>query len=118
MLVACDIHPLNNTRVLKYLAREFATPDVERERWVRHWISEGFDALQDLLDSNPSTGTYCEGDTPSMADLCLVPQAYNARRFGLDVARWPTIARIEAACLALPAFDAARPEVQPDAPRA
>lgn len=117
MLVACDIHPLNNTRVLKYLAREFATPEVERERWVRHWISEGFDALQDLLDSNPSTGTYCEGDTPSMADLCLVPQAYNARRFGLDVARWPTIARIEAACLALPAFDAARPEVQPDAPR-
>jgi maleylacetoacetate isomerase len=118
LLVACDIHPLNNTRVLKYLAREFATPDVERDRWIRHWISEGFDALQDLLDSNPSTGTYCEGDTPSMADLCLVPQAYNARRFGLDVARWPTIARIEAACLALPAFDAARPEIQPDAPRA
>lgn len=118
MLVACDIHPLNNTRVLKYLAREFATPEVERERWIRHWIGEGFDALQELLDSNPSTGTYCEGDTPSMADLCLVPQAYNARRYGIDVARWPTIARIEAACLALPAFDAARPEVQPDAPRA
>ncbi len=117
MLVACDIHPLNNMRVLKYLAREFAMPEVERDRWIRHWISEGFDALQELLDSNPSTGTYCEGDTPSLADLCLVPQAYNARRFGLDVAKWPTIARIEAACLALPAFDAARPEVQPDAPR-
>lgn len=115
-LVACDIHPLNNLRVLQYLEREWNAPQPERDEWVRHWIGLGFDALEASLNDHPATGAFCEGDLPTIADCCLVPQAYNARRFGLDLGRWPTIARIEQACLALPAFDAARPERQPDCP--
>lgn len=115
-LVACDIHPLNNLRVLQYLEREWHAPQPEREEWVRHWIREGFAALETLLADDPSTGTFCEGDLPGIADCCLVPQVYNARRFDIDLSPFPTIVRIDAACLALPAFDAARPELQPDAP--
>lgn len=117
-LVACDIHPLNNTRVLQYLEREFNTPQVERERWIRHWIATGFTALEEMLDGNPSTGDFCEGDTPSIADICLVPQVYNAQRFALDLAPYRTIRRVYENCQALPAFEAARPERQPDAPAA
>lgn len=115
-LVACDIHPLNNLRVLQYFEREWHVPQPERDVWVRHWIAEGFAALESLLANDPATGEFCEGDSPTIADCCLVPQAYNARRFSLDMAPYPTIRRIEAACLELPAFDAARPERQPDAP--
>ncbi|TZF86616.1 maleylacetoacetate isomerase [Cognatilysobacter lacus] len=115
-IVACDIHPLNNLRVLQFFENEWNAPAPEREQWVRHWITLGFDALEASLDDNPATGEFCEGDVPTLADCCLVPQAYNARRFGVDTARWPTIARIDKACLALPAFDAARPERQPDCP--
>lgn len=115
-LIACDIHPLNNLRVLQYLEREWHAPQPEREEWVRHWIREGFAALETLLADDPSTGTFCEGDLPGIADCCLVPQVYNARRFNIDLGPFPTIVRIDAACLALPAFDAARPELQPDAP--
>jgi maleylacetoacetate isomerase len=116
LLVACDIHPLNNLRVLQYLEREWNAPLPERDEWVRHWIREGFDALEALLSDDPSTGAFCEGDAPTMADCCLVPQVYNARRFDVDLTPYPAIRRIEAACLALPAFDDARPERQPDAP--
>ncbi len=115
-LVACDIHPLNNLRVMQFLERDFGTPQVERDRWTRHWIEDGFRAFEELLAGNSSTGLFCDGDTPTLADACLVPQVYNARRFGVDMAAFPTIARIEGECLALPAFDAARPENQPDAP--
>jgi maleylacetoacetate isomerase len=115
-LVACDIHPLNNTRVLQYLEREFNTPQVERERWTRHWIAAGFAALEEMLHDNPSTGDFCEGDTPSIADICLVPQVYNAQRFALDLSPYPTVRRVHERCVALPEFDAARPEKQPDAP--
>jgi maleylacetoacetate isomerase len=118
LLVACDIHPLNNLRVLQYFEREWNVPQPERETWVRHWIADGFAAAEALLAEHPSTGDFCEGETPTLADCCLVPQIYNARRFGVDMAAYPTLARIEAACLALPAFDAARPEHQPDAPAA
>jgi maleylacetoacetate isomerase len=114
-IVCSDIHPLNNLRVTKFLDREFSTPQVERERWTRHWIVEGFGALEILLAKSPSTGLYCDGDTPTLADLCLVPQIYNARRFGVDMTEFPTIARIDQECLSLSAFDAARPENQPDA---
>jgi maleylacetoacetate isomerase len=117
LAVACDIHPLNNTRVLQWLESEFNTPQVERERWVRHWIETGLEALEELLAANPSTGAYCEGDTPSIADICLVPQCYNAQRFMVDLTRYPTVKRIYEQCLTLPAFDRARPENQPDAPR-
>lgn len=117
-LIACDIHPLANLRVLQYLEKEFNTPQVERERWIRHWITEGFQALEKLLSSNPSTGDCCEGDNPSIADLCLVPQVYNAQRYSVDMAAFPTIRRVNEHCLTLRAFDAARPEKQPDAPAA
>lgn len=116
MMVACDIHPLNNLRVLQYLEREWHAPQPERDEWVRHWIREGFDAFEALLADDPATGMFCEGDQPTIADCCLVPQVYNARRFGVDLTPYPTIRRIEEACLALPAFDAARPERQADAP--
>jgi maleylacetoacetate isomerase len=115
-LIACDIHPINNLRVLQYLEREFNTPQVERERWVRHWIDSGFAALEELLTTNPSTGAFCEGDTPSIADICLVPQVYNAQRFVVDLGGFPTVKRIYEHCLTLSAFDTARPEKQPDAP--
>ena len=118
LLVACDVHPLNNLRVLQYFEREWNVPQPERDAWVKHWITDGFAAAEALLAEHPSTGDFCEGETPTLADCCLVPQIYNARRFGVDMAAYPTLARIEAACLALPAFDAARPENQPDAPTA
>ena len=114
--IACDIHPLNNLRVMQFLERDFSSPAVERERWSRHWITEGFRALQALLGDNSSMGLYCEGDSPTLADICLVPQVYNARRIGVDLAAYPDIVRIEQQCLALPAVEAARPENQPDAP--
>ncbi len=114
--VACEIHPLNNLRVLQHLEGEMGVSQEGRDAWVRHWVEEGFEAIEAMLVDHPSTGRFCEGDTPGLADCCLVPQVYNARRFKVDMAPFPTIARIEAACLALPAFDAARPERQPDAP--
>lgn len=117
-IVACDIHPLGNLRVLQYLEREFNTPQVERERWTQHWIREGFIAFESLLAENPSTGVFCEGDEPTMADICLVPQVYNARRWSVDMAAFPTIARIDAECAGLSAFENARPENQLDAPKA
>lgn len=116
-LVACDIHPLNNLRVLQFFEHDWGVPRVERDVWVRHWIVEGFDAFEALLQGHPSTGAFCDGQIPTLADCCLIPQVYNARRFGIDMAAYPTIASIEKACLALPAFDAARPERQPDCPQ-
>lgn len=115
-VIACDIHPLNNLRVLQFFEHTWNVPQAEREAWVRHWIQVGFEALETTLCDNPSTGTYCDGEVPTMADCCLVPQIYNAERFGVDMARYRTLRRINEACLALEAFDAARPENQPDAP--
>ncbi len=115
-VVACDIHPLNNLRVLQYLENDWGVPQPERDVWIKHWIVGGFDAFEALLQHHPSTGAFCDGHLPTIADACLVPQVYNARRFGVDMSRYPTIERIEGECLALPAFDAARPERQPDAP--
>ncbi|MFI4969609.1 MAG: maleylacetoacetate isomerase [Lysobacterales bacterium] len=115
LLVACDIHPLNNLRVMQYLEREHALDQSARERWTRHWIEVGFRALEAMLGADSATGAYCHGDAPTLADACLVPQVYNANRCGIDLAPYPTIRRINAQCLALPAFDAARPERQPDA---
>jgi maleylacetoacetate isomerase len=115
-VVACDIHPLNNLRVLQYFENEWNVPQPERDTWARHWMEVGLSAFEELLADNPATSQFCDGDAPTIADCCLIPQLYNARRFGVDPANYPTLARIEAACLALPAFDAARPERQPDAP--
>ncbi len=117
-MIACDIHPLCNLRVLQYLEREFGVADVERERWCRHWIEEGFAAIEAMLVDNPSTGSFCEGDEPGLADLCLVPQVYNATRWRVDLARYPTIVKIYEVCMEEDAFIRARPENQADAPEA
>ena len=115
MVIACDIHPLNNTRVMRYLERELGADENARHRGMRHGMSEGFRGFEELIARHPSTGTFCEGDTPTLADICLVPQVYNARRFGVDVGEYPTIEAIVAACNELDAFERARPENQPDA---
>lgn len=117
-MIACDIHPLGNLRVLQYLESQFGADQAQRDEWSRHWVRAGFEALEKVLEDNPSTGAYCEGDVPTLADCCLVPQAYNAVRVGVDLAEFPLIKRINDTCLALPAFDNARPEKQPDAPAA
>ena len=115
-MVACDIHPLGNLRVQQYLEQELGATQAQREGWTRHWIGKGFEAIERVLADSPATGEFCEGDRPTIADCCLVPQVYNARRFNLDMAVFPTISRIDAACQVLEAFQAARPERQPDAP--
>jgi maleylpyruvate isomerase len=112
--IACDIHPLNNTRVLKYLAETLRLPEGQRDEWYRHWVSLGFDAIEVQLTARAS-GRFCFGDTPTIADVCLVPQVANARRLNMALDAWPRIRAIEAACLALPEFDRARPENNPDA---
>ena len=114
MMVACDIHPLNNLRVLKYLKGELGHSQEEVDAWYAHWIIEGLGPLEAM--AAPKAGKFLCGDAPTAADVCLVPQLYNARRFSLDLSPYPTVVRIEAACLALPEFADARPEAQPDAP--
>lgn len=115
LLVACDVHPLNNLRVLQFFDQEWHVPQSERDDWILHWMRTGLSALETALAGSAQTGRFCHGDAPGLADCCLVPQLYNARRFNLDLDAFPTLRRIEAACLALPAFDGARPENQPDA---
>lgn len=115
-VIACDIHPLGNLRVLQYLERECHVPQDGRDAWSRHWIERGFTALEAMLAGGGARSRYCCGDTPGLADACLVPQAYNARRWGLDMQAWPTLAAIDAACRELDAFRRAAPEVQHDAP--
>ena len=111
--VACEIHPLNNLRVLQYLENRLGLEERDVNAWYRHWIAEGLTSLERRLAA--TAGTYCFGDTVTLADLCLVPQVYNARRYSCDLMPFPTIVRIDAACLKLPAFAEARPERQPDA---
>ncbi|HEX7342583.1 MAG TPA: maleylacetoacetate isomerase [Rhodanobacteraceae bacterium] len=115
-IVACDIHPLGNLRVLQYLDRECRMPQVERETWSRHWIELGFKSLEAALAANVTRGRFAQGDLPGLADVCLVPQVYNARRWGVDMDAYPTIAVVDAACAELDAFARAAPEAQPDAP--
>ncbi len=114
-LVACDIHPINNLRVMQYLERELHADAEARLGWTLHWMAEGLSAMEAMLAAGSDTGRFCHGDVPGLADACLVPQLYNARRFGLALDAWPVLQRIEAACMQLPAFDAARPERQGDA---
>ncbi|CAM3949387.1 maleylacetoacetate isomerase [Vreelandella rituensis] len=114
-LVACEMHPLNNLRVLKYLVGELGVSEQDKLTWYRHWVIEGFDALESMLTPAAGTGDFCHGDTPTLADLCLVPQVFNAERFECDLAAYPTIQRITANCRALEAFRLAAPGEQPDA---
>lgn len=113
--VACDIHPINNLRINQYLKRAFHADADAQVAWQRHWISIGFAALETMLSSSPETGRYCHGDTPTIADICLIPQMANARRVELDLSPYPTLLRIEETALAHPAFEAALPKNQPDA---
>jgi len=117
-MVACDIHPLGNLRVLQYLQGRLGADDERKLEWSRHWIEVGFEAIESVLAGEGGAGKFCEGDAPTMADCCLVPQVYNARRFEVPLDRYPTIVRIDAACRELDAFQRAAPEAQPDAPRA
>lgn len=113
--IACDIHPLNNLRVLEYLEHDLNHEASVRNVWYRHWIAMGFTALEAQLAHDPRVGRYCYGERPTLADICLVPQVANARRFGCDLSRYPTITRIDEGCRTLPAFARAAPEAQPDA---
>jgi len=114
-VVACDIHPLNNSRLLKYLERELHADETARNTWYRYWVVQGFMALEKLLAGNSRTGKFCHGDQPTLADICLVPQVFNAKRFEIDLAPFPTIRRIHDHCLTLKAFTDAAPEKQADA---
>jgi len=111
--VACEIGPLNNLRVMQHLQHRLGLDERERTAWYRHWIAEGFTSLEQRLAG--VAGVYCFGDTVTLADLCLVPQVYNAKRYNCDLVPFPTIRRIEARCIGLPAFEESRPDRQPDA---
>ncbi len=114
--IACEMHPLNNLRVLQYLERELGLDEARRMAWYRHWIAEGFGPLEAMIAR--SAGDFCVGDAPSLADVCLVPQVYNARRYDCDLVAYPTICRIDERCRRIEAFARAAPERQPDAPPA
>ncbi|EKS71846.1 MULTISPECIES: maleylacetoacetate isomerase [Caballeronia] len=113
--IACEIHPLNNPRVLKYLEREIHTDEAARLAWMRHWMKVGLEGLETLLADRGSSGRFCHGDQPTIADCCLVPQLFNARRFEVDLSNCPRLLAIAAACNALAPFQDAHPSRQPDA---
>lgn len=113
--IACDIHPLNNLRVLQHLKRELNLDDAARDDWYRHWIDVGLSSIEALLAGNAATGRYCHGDTVTLADVLLVPQVFNARRYDCDLSAMPTVTRIADACSELDAFQRAEPARQPDA---
>ncbi|HSV20723.1 MAG TPA: maleylacetoacetate isomerase [Casimicrobiaceae bacterium] len=115
LAIACEIHPLNNLRVLNYLLHTLGVSPEQKDGWYKYWVDVGLEALETQLAREPSTGAFCHGSQPTLADVCLVPQLANARRVKIDLSPYPTLTRIEAACLALPAFAAAAPERQPDA---
>ena len=114
LLVACEIHPLNNLRVLQHLKRALGQSEEQVNAWYRHWIAEGLAKLEAAL-ADPATGRFSHGDTPGMADCCLVPQVFNAQRYQCDTTPYPTLMRIHAECMKLEAFDRAQPGKQPDA---
>lgn len=114
-MVALDIHPLNNLRVLFYIRDRFGANEAAQIDWFRHWVKEAFDPLEKRLADDPQTGRFCHGDSVGLADICLAGQVVNNRRFDIDLQPYPTIARIFDACMALPAFERAMPENQPDA---
>jgi maleylacetoacetate isomerase len=113
--VACDIHPLNNLRVQQYLRRELGAGDADAQTWMEHWMKAGFDGIEAQLARSGHSGSCCVADRPGLADIFLSAQAYNARRFAIDLAPWPQISRIVAHCATLPAFADTAPERQPDA---
>jgi len=114
-LVACEIHPLNNLRTLEYLHSHLGQDDAGIATWYRHWIADGLGKFEAALEHEAEAGTYCHGEQPSIADCCLVPQIFNARRFESDLSPYPKTMRVFEACMQLDAFQRAQPSAQPDA---
>ncbi len=115
LIPTADVHPIQNLRVMGYLREKFGQTEESAFAWSRHWIETGFDAYEATISKDPKTGAFSHGDAPTMADLCLIPQVFNAARFKVDMKKYPTIQRIYDTCMRLPAFDAAQPAKQPDA---
>ena len=115
LVIACEIHPINNLRVLKYLTGTLGVADAAKSDWIKHWIAQGFEALEAEITAAGHSGGFCFGDMPTLADCCLVPQIFNARRFEVDLSPYPTLSAIDERCAALPAFQQAHPSVQADA---
>lgn len=113
--IACDLHPLNNLRVLKYLSDELGIDETAKTAWYRHWVAVGLAGFERLLAGHPDTGDFCHGDQPGLADICLVPQVFNARRFDCPLDDYPNIMRVFDSCMGLDAFIEAQPDRQPDA---
>ncbi|MCW5610653.1 MAG: maleylacetoacetate isomerase [Rubrivivax sp.] len=111
--IACEIHPLNNLRVLRYLVRDLKVSEDDKNRWYRHWVETGLEVVERQLAARPST--FCHGDTPTLADITLVPQIFNAKRFECRLDHVPNVVRVFEACMKLDAFEATRPEKCPDA---
>jgi maleylacetoacetate isomerase len=114
LAIACEIHPLNNLRVLGYLSKTLGVSEDQKTAWYRHWVESGLETVEKML-ADPRTGIYCHGDVPGLADILLVPQIFNAQRFNCRLDQVPTVMRIHEACLALPAFADSAPAKQPDA---
>lgn len=114
--VACEIHPVNNLRVLNYLTGTLGISEAQKQGWYRHWAMSGLSALEQMIAGHGLAGRYCCGDTVGLADAFLIPQLFNARRFNLDLGKFPRLAAIDQACLELPAFQTAHPDRQPDTP--
>ncbi|MEJ8572029.1 maleylacetoacetate isomerase [Microbaculum marinum] len=113
-VIACDIHPLQNLRVLTYLKTELGHDQAAADAWCRHWIGEGLAACEEIVEREPDRGRFCFGDEPGLADICLVPQMFSGERFGVDLSAMPRLREIRAACDKLPAFADAHPARQPD----
>lgn len=116
-IVGCDVHPINNRRILQTLRQQFGADEAAINAWCATWITAGFDAIEALLARDDTRGSFCFGKAPGLADVYLIPQVESARRFGVNLARWPLIGAVDAACSALPAFAQAAPLAQPDAPQ-
>ncbi len=114
-VVGCDVHPINNRRILETLRHQFKADEATINAWCATWISAGFDAIEAMLSTSGKSGSCCFGNSPTLADVYLIPQVESARRFKVDMARWPLISAIDAHCMTLSAFQAAAPLAQPDA---
>ena len=115
LVIACEVHPIQNLRVLNYVKATYNRTEEQVNKWAQHWIDLGLAALQEMIVAQPKRGKFCFGDVPTLADVCLIPQLGNARRYGCDLSKYPTILEIEKNCNAIPAFANAAPEKQPDA---